>query len=98
MTVLNTVLDAVPGRTTVPTGRVARLRRYLMCPPDHFEVSYAINPWMNPDTAEDVALAGRQWEALRQTYLALGHEVEIVAAELGLPDMVFAAKDTPRNK
>ena len=91
MTVLNTVLDAVPGRTTVATGRVARLRRFLMCPPGHFEVSYAINPWMNPDTAMDVALAGRQWEALRQTYLALGYEVEIVAAEPGLPDMVFAA-------
>lgn len=91
MTVLNTVLDVRPDHTTVPAGRVARPRRYLMCPPDYFEVSYAINPWMNPDTAVDVALAGRQWEALRQTYLALGHEVELIAAEPGLPDMVFAA-------
>ncbi len=89
--VLTTVLDPVPEDAARAPGRIARPRRYLMCPPDHFEVSYAINPWMNPDTAVDVALAGRQWEALRQTYLALGHEVELIAAEPGLPDMVFAA-------
>src|ERR1700693_6358890 len=22
--------------------------RFLMCPPDHYEVSYTINPWMDP--------------------------------------------------
>ena len=33
----------------------------------------------------------RQWETLRQTYLDLGHEVEVIDPEPGLPDMVFAA-------
>ena len=39
----------------------------------------------------DRDLAVRQWETLRQTYLALGHEVEVIDPEPGLPDMVFAA-------
>jgi N-dimethylarginine dimethylaminohydrolase len=62
-----------------------------MCRPEHFEVSYAINPWMDVTRAVDRDLAVRQWETLRETYLALGHEVQLIDAEPGLPDMVFAA-------
>jgi N-dimethylarginine dimethylaminohydrolase len=62
-----------------------------MCPPDHFTVSYAINPWMDPALGVDVALARRQWDRLRRTYLDLGHTVEVLEPEPGLPDMVFAA-------
>lgn len=87
MTVMAT---AVPAPAAAPR-RVARPRRYLMCPPEHFTVSYAINPWMDPHGTVDRARARRQWEALRQTYLDLGHTVDIVPAEPGLPDMVFAA-------
>ncbi len=77
---------------TVPAPlRTARPRRYLMCAPEHFEVSYAINPWMDPTAAVDRDLALAQWGALRQTYLDLGHEVELIHPEPGLPDMVFAA-------
>ena len=71
--------------------RVATPRRYLMCRPEHFAVEYAINPWMDVTSGTDRDLAVRQWENLRQTYLALGHEVELIDAEPGLPDMVFAA-------
>jgi N-dimethylarginine dimethylaminohydrolase len=71
--------------------RVAIPRRYLMCRPEHFTVEYAINPWMDVARGADRELAVRQWETLRQTYLALGHEVELVDPEPGLPDMVFAA-------
>jgi N-dimethylarginine dimethylaminohydrolase len=77
--------------STVDAPRVARPRRYLMCAPDFFEVSYAINPWMDLSTPVDVALARRQWEGLRQTYLDLGHRVDVIPAVPGLPDMVFAA-------
>jgi N-dimethylarginine dimethylaminohydrolase len=66
-------------------------RTYLMCPPEHFAVEYAINPWMDPDTPVNVALASQQWQRLRDTYQALGHTVQTIAAEPGLPDMVFAA-------
>ena len=72
-------------------ARTARPRRYLMCAPEHFEVSYAINPWMDPTAVVDRDRALAQWGALRQTYLDLGHEVELIEPEPGLPDMVFAA-------
>lgn len=74
-----------------PPQRTARRRRYLMCRPDHFAVSYAINPWMDPAVGADRARAVDQWEALRAAYLALGHEVELIDPIEGLPDMVFAA-------
>jgi N-dimethylarginine dimethylaminohydrolase len=71
--------------------RVARVRRFLMCPPNHFEVSYSINPWMEPDKPTDAPLAVVQWERLRAQLLALGHRVDVVPPRPGLPDMVFAA-------
>jgi len=66
-------------------------RTYLMCPPEHFAVEYAINPWMNPDKPVDVELALTQWERLREAYQGLGHTVQVIRPEPGLPDMVFAA-------
>ncbi len=44
---------ARPGRRPWALGpdRTATRRRYLMCPPTHFAVEYAINPWMVPGTA-----------------------------------------------
>jgi N-dimethylarginine dimethylaminohydrolase len=71
--------------------RTATRRSYLMCPPEHFDVRYAINPWMDVTSPVDPALALRQWEALRATYERLGHEVALITPEPGLPDMVFAA-------
>jgi N-dimethylarginine dimethylaminohydrolase len=62
-----------------------------MCRPDHFEVSYAINPWMDVAQPVDRELAIAQWDALRQAYLDLGHEVQVIDSLPGLPDMVFAA-------
>src|SRR5688500_15418154 len=62
-----------------------------MCRPEHFKVSYAINPWMDISQGVDRELAIQQWENLRQTYLDLGHDVEVIEAQAGLPDMVFAA-------
>ena len=59
-------------REATPGERPARPRRYLMCRPDHFEVSYAINPWMDIARPVDRELAIAQWEALRQTYLRPG--------------------------
>jgi N-dimethylarginine dimethylaminohydrolase len=76
---------------TEETRRVPTPRSYLMCPPEHFAVTYAINPWMRPGEPADAARAMRQWERLRQTYLDLGHEVRTIDPVPGLPDMVFAA-------
>jgi N-dimethylarginine dimethylaminohydrolase len=71
--------------------RQASHRSYLMCPPEHFAVTYAINPWMRPDQPTDTGNAMRQWSELRQTYLDLGHDVRTIEPVAGLPDMVFAA-------
>ena len=73
------------------THRVATPRSYLMCPPEYFAVTYAINPWMRPDAPVDPGLAMRQWTALRATYESLGHSVSTIEPVAGLPDMVFAA-------
>lgn len=62
-----------------------------MARPDHFAVTYAINPWMSPTVPVDQALAVRQWESLRSTYLDLGHQVSVIDTVTGLPDMVYAA-------
>jgi N-dimethylarginine dimethylaminohydrolase len=71
--------------------RTPTRRRYLMCAPEYFDVTYAINPWMSLDSQADAALAVRQWNDLRATYLRLGHQVDLIAPLPGLPDMVFAA-------
>ena len=84
MTVMETVADN-------RTSRKARPRHYLMCPPAYFSVTYAINPWMNPDVPVNHGLAEIQWDVLRHTYMSLGHAVDLIEPEPDLPDMVFAA-------
>ncbi|MFE3560523.1 dimethylargininase [Streptomyces sp. NPDC059193] len=71
--------------------RTARPRRFLMCRPTHFEVSYTINPWMDPAKPVDTDLAVAQWQRLYEQYLALGHRVDLIDPLPGLPDMVYAA-------
>lgn len=71
--------------------RIAHHRRYLMCRPEYFTVRYSINPWMEPARPTDTAKAVRQWQTLYDTYLALGHEVELIDPLPGLPDMVYTA-------
>jgi len=84
------VTTYIPSKPS-PVDRVATRRRYLMCPPEHFEVRYAINPWMDLTVPVDQTRAMRQWDTLRQTYLDLGHSVDVLSPKPGLPDMVFSA-------
>ena len=70
-------------------GPVAR--RYLMCAPEYFTVEYSINPWMHPDQSVDTKLALTQWNELKDIYQQLGHKVDLIEPQQGLPDMVFAA-------
>jgi N-dimethylarginine dimethylaminohydrolase len=67
-----------------------------MCAPDHFEVSYAINPWMLPDVWQQQSelLGARStggWRHLAETLRELGAELELVPPQAGLPDLVFTA-------
>ncbi|MFA9431507.1 dimethylargininase [Egicoccus sp. AB-alg2] len=73
------------------TDRQATRRRFLMTPPTHFEVAYAINAWMDPSAPVDRQRAIRQWEDLVAVYESLGHDVVRATPAPGLPDMVFAA-------
>jgi len=86
-----TVLETRPVAAGRAVPRRATRRRYLMCRPEHFEVRYAINPWMDPSTPVDRELALQQWQRLVHVYEGLGHTVELVDPLPGHPDMVFAA-------
>lgn len=72
-----------PGQATQPT--------VLMCRPEHFTVSYRINPWMHPEDPTDTSLAVKQWTTLYNTYVDLGFTVHLIESLPGLPDMVYAA-------
>jgi len=63
----------------------------LMCRPEHFTVSYRINPWMHPEDPTDTSLALQQWTVLYDTYVDLGFTVQLIDPLPGLPDMVYAA-------
>lgn len=66
-------------------------RRYLMCPPAHFDVLYRINPWMVDEVPVDADVAQAQWDALVRLLRDAGATVEEQAPQPGLPDLVFTA-------
>jgi len=62
-----------------------------MCPPDHYDVDYVINPWMEGNvhkSSRDRAV--EQWQGLYQV-LKERAIVDLVQPERGVPDMVFTA-------
>ncbi|KAM3093152.1 TIGR00300 family protein [Phormidesmis sp. 146-35] len=65
--------------------------RFLMCPPDHYDVDYVINPWMEGNihkSSRDRAV--EQWQKLHS--VIQNHAiVDLVKPEIGVPDMVFTA-------
>jgi len=65
----------------------------LMTDPAHFDVRYAINPWMRPgDWADDdKAAAMGGWRELRGALEAAGARVTVIDGDVAWPDMVFAA-------
>lgn len=68
----------------------------LMSPPDHFEVAYSINPWMDPkqwslDARRLSRDATQGWNALRATYESLGARIVVKPPAPGWPDLVFTA-------
>lgn len=65
--------------------------RFLMCPPDHYDVDYVINPWMEGNihkSSQDRAV--EQWQKLHHILKTNAH-VDLVSPEKGWPDMVFTA-------
>ncbi|MBE9008298.1 TIGR00300 family protein [Fortiea sp. LEGE XX443] len=65
--------------------------RFLMCPPDHYDVDYVINPWMEGNihkSSRDRAV--EQWQGLYQI-LKEHATVDLVTPQKGWPDLVFTA-------
>ena len=64
---------------------------FLMCPPEYFDVSYIINPWMQGNVRKiDNALAKQQWRALYDIVADFA-TVRLMHPQPGSPDMVFTA-------
>ncbi len=65
--------------------------RFLMCAPDHYDVDYVINPWMEGNihkSSRDRAV--EQWQKLH--HVLKDHAiVDLVKPQKGWPDMVFTA-------
>ncbi|MGZ8993632.1 MAG: aminotransferase class III-fold pyridoxal phosphate-dependent enzyme, partial [Burkholderiaceae bacterium] len=85
--------DRVTPATSIAKRTFAHL---MMSAPEHFEVSYMINPWMQPSqwSVSPKKLAGdarRGWNQLKKTYERLGARIEVQEPVAGLPDMVFTA-------
>ncbi|HEY0394911.1 MAG TPA: arginine deiminase-related protein [Candidatus Elarobacter sp.] len=66
--------------------------RLLVCPPGHYDVRYAINPWMAAHVGDAAPDAVRQWERFVEIVGCAG-DVEIVRVEPQpqMPDIVFTA-------
>ncbi len=65
--------------------------RILTCPPEHFEVDYVINPWMEGQIGRvDRPRALAEWDALFED-VARFADVESIAPAPGQPDMCFTA-------
>src|SRR4051812_20071946 len=67
------------------------MRNLLLCPPDHFGIEYEINPWMNRAQNALPELARAQWQGLHDKLQSLGCQIELIAPQQKLPDMVFTA-------
>ena len=66
--------------------------RLLICPPDHFGVTYDINPWMTRNVGYTAPNARQQWDRFTET-LGVAGDVELIEMEptAGLPDHVFTS-------
>jgi lysine-ketoglutarate reductase/saccharopine dehydrogenase-like protein (TIGR00300 family) len=65
--------------------------RFLMCAPEHYDVDYVINPWMEGNIHKSSRQrAVEQWEGLY--HIIKEHAiVDLVEPQKGWPDMVFTA-------
>jgi N-dimethylarginine dimethylaminohydrolase len=66
--------------------------RFLVCAPGHYDVRYAINPWMTRNVGDSTPDAQRQWDRFIELAGCVG-DVEFVSIPQGAqtPDLVFTA-------
>ena len=77
------------------------MKKYLMCKPDYFGVSYDINPYMTRNIGKvNLALAKSQWMELFKVISSFSAEMQILEGVPNCPDLVFTANaglPTPRG-
>ncbi|MEZ4814170.1 MAG: arginine deiminase-related protein [Bdellovibrionota bacterium] len=77
---------------------IPQRNKILMLHPQHYKISYAINPHMRlPDgklKQVDSSKATEQWKKLVKSLENCGLEVEIMDSQAKFPDMVFAANQS----
>lgn len=79
------------NHTETATRELTGRPRFLMCPPEHFDVEYVINPWMQGQVhVPDRARAISQWSNLRKL-ITESAEVVALPPVKSLPDLVFTA-------
>lgn len=76
-------------------------KKLLMCTPEYFDVTEAINEFMYTLQEDRVVLnqvdkpkAIKQWNQLKDLYTALGYKVELISGPYGLEDAVFSANQS----
>ncbi len=67
------------------------MHRLLLCAPDYYGIEYEINPWMRQTRNAEPELARAQWKSLHDTLQSLGCQIDLLAPQPGLPDLVFTA-------
>lgn len=67
------------------------IKKVLLCPPDHFQIRYQINPWMKLDNPINQTQAKDQWSKLVNLYQNLAIKIKLIPPQPNLPDMVFTA-------
>ena len=64
---------------------------WLICKPEHFDVLYKINPWMDPSVRPPKERTAAQWSGFEKALLDLGVQLHYVTQTAGQPDMVYTA-------
>lgn len=65
--------------------------KFLMCSPEHYSISYEINPWMSVKNQSNKNKSVKQWQNLVDLIKELGGEIELMSGVDSLPDIVFTA-------
>lgn len=64
---------------------------FLMCPPDHYNIDYEINAWMDIHKETDKKLSEEQWVKFYDNLIDTGSTVQLIKPHPHFPDMVFTA-------
>ncbi|MFI7637692.1 dimethylarginine dimethylaminohydrolase family protein [Nonomuraea sp. NPDC049400] len=71
------------------TGSPYPPKSFLLCSPDHFDVTFEINPWMTTERRPDRDKSWLEWNALVAGLRSAGATVHHFPSLPGLSDMVF---------